>query len=94
MNITTTIPDESLPAWQARVNQYNVGSQKPPVTIPEFCQIMQDEETARHIADKNEADKTLLGSNQTLIEIGLQVVSASPEKQAAAIAAAQAILQS
>lgn len=49
MTISTTIPDDSIPAWQYRVDQYNAGSGKPPVTIEEFCQMNRDGETASNM---------------------------------------------
>ena len=48
MQIITTIPDESVPAWQYRVDQYNAGSGQPPVTIEQFCQLNRDIETAAY----------------------------------------------
>lgn len=49
MDILTTIPDESIPAWEFRVEQYNAGSGKPPVDIDGFSQINRDIETAGYV---------------------------------------------
>lgn len=48
MQITTTIPDEAIPAWQLRVDQFNAGSGQPPVDIKTFAQINRDVETASY----------------------------------------------
>lgn len=82
MKITTTIPDEAIPAWQARVNQYNDGSGLPPVTIEGFAQIFRDEETAQYAAAKADADKALMASNERLMALG-KAVMAQPEKLSA-----------
>jgi len=87
MNITTTIPDETIPAWQARVDQYNAGSGLPPVDIEGFAQIFRDEETARFVAAKTEADLLAMAGDDTLMAAGLKAMRASPEKKSAAIAA-------
>lgn len=47
MNISLTIPDAAISAWQYRVDQYNEGSNEAPVTIAEFCQLTLDGETSR-----------------------------------------------
>lgn len=46
MNISTTIPDKAIPAWELRVTQFNAGSGQPPVSIDEFAQINRDVETS------------------------------------------------
>lgn len=50
MNITLTIPDSAVPAYQAVVDKYNAGSGRPPVDITGLAQIFQDETTARNVA--------------------------------------------
>ena len=60
MNITTTIPDESVVAWQYRVDQFNAGSGLPPVTVEQFIQLTTDEETARLVAEKAASDRAAL----------------------------------
>jgi len=50
MNIHTTIPDEAVPAWQYRVDQFNAGSGQPPVDIEGFAQITRDVETEGYAA--------------------------------------------
>ena len=87
MNITTTIPDETIPAWQARVDQYNAGSGQPPVDIEGFAQAFRDEETARYVAAKIEADLLAMSGDDALVAAGLKAMCATPEKKAAAIAA-------
>lgn len=91
MKIVTTIPDVSVPAWQARVDQYNTGSGLPPVSIEQFCQIMRDEETAAHIAAKTEADKLAMASNERLMALGAAVM-AQPDKLDAVEAAVKSVL--
>ena len=91
MTISTTIPDESIPAWQARVDQYNAGSGLPPVDIEGFAQIFRDEETARFVAAKADADKALMASNARLMALG-ETVMAQPEKLAAVEAAVLKVL--
>ena len=85
MNITTTIPDEAIPAWRDRVDTYNAGSGHPPVSIEQFAQINRDIETAQYVAAKADAAKTAMAADAELMEIGSQVMAASPEKKAAAI---------
>ena len=60
MTITTTIPTESVPAWQMRVNQYNEGSTQPPVDIEGFAQVNRDIETEGYVATYNTAQITKL----------------------------------
>lgn len=84
MNLTITIPTDAVPAWERRVAQFNAGSGQPPVTIQEYCQIVQDEETARLVS----ALKT--AQHEAMIPVADEILAASPEKQAAAIAAALA----
>lgn len=92
MNILTTIPDESIPAWQARVNQYNAGSGNPAVTIAQFCQIFRDEETARYVAAKSDADLLAMAGDSDLMAAGLKAMNATHGKKATAIAAFEAAL--
>lgn len=91
MTLTTNIPDETIPAWQARVDQYNAGSGLPPVTIEGFAQIFRDEETVRYVAAKADTDKALMASNARLITLG-EAVMAQPEKLAAVEAAVLKVL--
>lgn len=79
MQITTTIPDETIPAWQARVDQYNAGSGLPPVDIEGFAQIFRDEETAAYVAAKTDAEKMAMAANDRLMALGVAVM-AQPEK--------------
>jgi len=60
MNILTIIPDESIPAWKFRVEQYNAGSGKPPVDIDGFSQINRDIETAGYVDAYNAEQITKL----------------------------------
>lgn len=87
MNIITTIPDDSIPSWQAVVDKYNAGSGQSPVDIAGFAQIFRNEETARYVAAKTEADLLAMAGDDTLMAAGLKAMRASPEKKAAAIAA-------
>lgn len=50
MNITLTIPDSALPAWNARLSQFNAGSGQPPITLQQLKQLELDEETASRAA--------------------------------------------
>ncbi len=94
MTITTTIPDESVPAWQLRVDLYNAGSGEAPVTIAEFAQIMRDEETSKYIAAEIDSARAAMAANEELMRVGLKAMDATPEKRAAMIAAADAALAS
>lgn len=49
MTITTTIPDDAVSAWQARVDQFNAGSGEKPITIEQFAQMNRDIETAGYV---------------------------------------------
>lgn len=49
MDIITTIPDDSIPAWEYRVELYNAGSDLPPVDITGFAQIERDVETVKYV---------------------------------------------
>lgn len=93
MNILTIIPDESLPAWQAVVDKFNAGSGKPAVTIEQFAQIFRDEETARYVAAKADADKLAMAANERLMALGAAVM-AQPDKLDAVEAAVETILKS
>ena len=50
MNITLTIPDSALPAWNARLSQFNAGSGQPAITLQQLKQLELDEETASRTA--------------------------------------------
>lgn len=91
MNVLTTIPNESVPAWQARVDLFNSGSGVPPVTIEGFAQIFRDEQTARYVAAKKEADKLALASNDRLMALG-KLVMQQPDKLDAVEAAVMDVL--
>lgn len=62
MNISLTIPDTSLPAWQRRLDQFNAGSGQSPLTLTEFLQLQLNEETARHVATHEAALRALMTS--------------------------------
>jgi len=79
MRIDTIIPDENIPAWQARVDLYNAGSGKSAITIAEFCQINRDLETAQYVAAKADADKLAMSANERLMALGAAVM-AQPDK--------------
>jgi len=79
MNITTIIPDDSIPAWQAVVDKFNVGSGEPTVTIEQFAQIFREEETAKYIKDYDSAQKTAMAENERLMALGI-AVQARPDK--------------
>lgn len=91
MNILTTIPDSSIPAWQAVVDKFNTGSGKPAVTIEQFAQIFRDEETTRYVAAKVDADKLAMAANERLMALGAAVM-AQPDKLPAIEAAVDQIL--
>lgn len=91
MTITTTIPDTAVPAWQARVDQYNAGSGQPPITIDQFCQMNRDIETTQFVAAKIEADKAAMAANERLMALGAAVL-AQPAKIDAIEAAVKPIL--
>lgn len=93
MNITVTIPDNALPAWEARLEQFNNGSGQPPVTIDGFIQSYLDEEGSRHIASLEALQRSILASNETFVELGKKLIAASPEKQVAAFKAAEKALK-
>lgn len=84
MNLTLTIPPEAVPAWELRVDQFNAGSGQPPVTIQQFCQLVQDEETARLVSTLKTVQR------EAMIPVADEILAVSPEKQTAAIAAALA----
>lgn len=53
MNIILTIPDSALPAWNARLSQFNAGSGQPPVDLTQFLQLQLDEQTTDNVAAYN-----------------------------------------
>lgn len=91
MQITTTIPDEAIPAWQLRVDQFNAGSGQPPVDIKTFAQIFRDEETACYVAAKQEADRLAMAANERLMALGAAVM-AQPGKLDTVEAAVKSVL--
>ena len=91
MKIPFTIPDETIPAWQFRVDQYNAGSGKPPVSIEQFCQIMRDEETTAYVAAKMDAERLAMAADDRLMALGVAVM-AQPEKLDAVEAAVKSVL--
>lgn len=76
MNITTTIPDDSVAAWQYRVDQFNAGSGQPPVDIQGFCQINRDIETQANVGAYAAYQLT------QLVPKGLQYEAAPPDVKA------------
>ena len=91
MKISTTIPDTTIPAWQARVDQYNAGSGQSPITIEQFCQMNRDIETGQYVAAKIEADKLAMSANERLMALGAAVM-AQPDKLDAVEAAVKSVL--
>lgn len=88
MQIITTIPEDSIPAWQRRVEQYNEGSGVPAVSIEGFAQINRDVETSQYIA----ANKAAMAANEQLMALEAAVMT-QPEKLAAVEAAVKTILK-
>ena len=85
MNITLTIPDSNLPAWNRRLDQFNTGSGQPPITLTEFFQRTAiDEPTPALVAAYQVARR------EALIPIADEILAATEEKQQAAVAAALA----
>lgn len=93
MTITLTIPDDAIPAEQARVDQYNQGSGQPPLTIQQFAQLERDELTTARVRAKADADRAALAGSDELVQLGLDVRAATPEKRAAAVEAARRALE-
>ncbi len=91
MIITLHIPDDAIPAEQARVDQYNQGSGQPPLTIQQFAQLERDELTTARVRAKADAHRAALAASDELVQLGLDV--ATPEKQAAAMTAARRALE-
>ena len=60
MKILTTIPDDTISAWKYCVDQFNAGSNQPPVDIEGFAQVNRDIETAGYVAAYNTAQITKL----------------------------------
>ena len=92
MTITLNLPDDAIAAEQYRVDQYNAGSGQPALSIAEFAQLERDDVTAQRAATKSSADLAAMASNESLMQLGLDVSAASPAKQAAAMAAAREAL--
>ena len=89
MNITLTIPDSALPAWNRRLDQFNAGSGQPPITLTEFFQRTAiDEPTPTLVAAYQVARR------EALIPAADEILAASEEKQQAAIDAALAAVRS
>lgn len=82
MTHTLTTPDASLPAWQRRLDQYNAGSGKDPITLASLLQLLHDEETARLEAQLKTAQR------EALIPVADEILAAPADKQQAAITAA------
>lgn len=83
MNITLTIPDTALPAWNRRLDQFNAGSGQPPITLAEFFQRTAiDEPTPSLVAAYQVARR------EALIPIADEILAAPESKQNAAISAA------
>lgn len=53
MNITLTIPDSALPAWNARLSQFNAGSGQPPIDLTQLLQLQLNEQTTANVAAYN-----------------------------------------
>lgn len=80
--ITLTIPDSAIPAYDAVVGRFNAGSGKPPVDLNGYLQILQDEQTDRHVAALKTAQR------EALIPVADEILAAPADKQQAAITAA------
>lgn len=84
MNITLTIPDSALPAWNARLSQFNAGSGQPPITLQQLKQLELDEETASRTA----AYQFALRAQMTAVADEIITAAAGdPEKIVAALEA-------
>lgn len=89
MNITLTIPDTALSAWNHRLDQFNAGSGQPPITLTEFFQRTAiDEPTPAVVAAYQVARR------EALIPIADEILLASEAKQGAAITAALKVVRS
>lgn len=60
MTITTEIPDSALPAWEIRLVEFNAGSNKPPVNLQQYWQILVTEATDNYVAAKLDTDNLAL----------------------------------
>ena len=88
MNITLTIPDTALPAWNHRLDQFNAGSGQPSITLTEFFQRTAiDEPTPALVAAYQVARR------EALIPVADEILAAPEEKQQAAIDAALAAVR-
>lgn len=92
MNLTVTLPDSSLPAWEHRLNTFNAGSGQPAITLPELVQLFVNDETARVESQLDAYQRALLAADEQLLELGKRVKAAPPEKQAAVFAAVEEAL--
>lgn len=82
MNISITISDASVPAWQHRVDQFNDGSGQPAISIVQFIQQSIDDEGLKHSSALKDAQR------KEMISIADEILAAPLEKQQAAISAA------
>jgi hypothetical protein len=92
MNVSLSIPDSALPAWQRRLAQYNAGSGSTPLTLEQFIQLQHDEETLRLEAELQDA---LRAQMRTVADEIIAAAGGDVEKlQAAILAGKQAALDS
>ena len=88
MNLTLTIPDTTLPAWNRRLDQFNTGFGQPPITLTEFFQRTAiDEPTPALVAAYQVARR------EALIPVADEILAAPEEKQQTAIDAALAAVR-
>jgi len=75
MNIPVTIPDSSIPAWEAALEAYN-GTSIAPLTLPEYIdQIIVGGQTNKNVAAYNSAQLARLAP------LGEKYLAAPPEVQ-------------
>jgi hypothetical protein len=92
MNVSLSIPESALPAWQRRLAQYNAGSGVEPLTLEQFIQLQHDEETLRLEAELQDA---LRAQMRTVADEIIAAAGGDVEKlQTAILAGKQAALDS
>ncbi len=91
MNITLT-PDQLAGLAYGTAKRNSANPEAVPITDEQFAEDLLGVQCGQFATAKADADKATLASNDSLLEVGLEVSAASLEKQAVVIAAARAEL--
>ncbi len=94
MTFSFAIPDESLPAWIHRLNQFNAGSGDAPITLEQFIQARADDTNAKYTETLANYQRAQLAADDTMAEISARLLGMSEEARSAKLLEIHALFDS